>query len=184
MGCPSSTQIRKRSLLHKGKDFFFVGHGRVAGLFLLHLSPLPLSKLMPRVLSLQGRKKLLNTPSSWLAQKTFHRASGWETSEQGLMGKNTAHGERAMKMFCCNVVLSWCLLAQSLKHWLLVPAGLWNQKWWVFPVPSSPPHQKACLKMKQAGKKKLPHQRRLFEQYVTFLSLSRWWWCVQWVCVL
>lgn len=101
---------------------------------------------------LQGRKKLLNTPSSWLAQKTFHRASGWESNEQGLMGKNTAHGERAMKMFCCNV-LSWCLLAQSLKHWLLVPAGLWNQKWWVFPVSSSPPHQKACLKMKQAGKK-------------------------------
>lgn len=56
--------IRKGSLLDKGKDFFFVSHGRAAELFLPHLSAPLLSKLMPRVLSLQGRKKLLSTSSS------------------------------------------------------------------------------------------------------------------------
>lgn len=159
-GCPSSTQIGKGCLLDNGKDFFFVGLGGAAELFLPHLSAPSLSKLMPRVLSLQGRKKLLSTSSSWLAQKAFRGASGWEGNEQGLVGKNSACGERTIKM-SCNVVLSWCLLALSLKCQLLVPAGLWNQKWWVFPISSSPCHQKSLFKNKASRKTKIASSKEI-----------------------
>lgn len=176
-GCPSSTQIRKWSLLDKGKDFFFVGHERAAELFLPHLSAPPLSKLMPRVVSLQGRKKLLSTSSSWLTKKAFHEASGWESNEQGLVGKNSTYGERATKML--SVVLC-CLGAFLLSQMPAVGSCRFVKS----EMMSISNLFQSYLKVKQAGKQKMPLQRRWFEQHVTFASLSRWWWCVQWLHVL